>query len=107
MPNDGKYLVFDVVMFTLFCVFEFSGTFYFLKKETQQNATTFKEAALNFTGNFACSYILNLFGKRGYNTFNLKTSTSCSRGYDALKQEKKQIHIVLIYLCPGVSHLNK
>jgi len=52
MPNGGKYLLFDVGTFTLFCVFEFSGTFYFLKKQTQQNAATLKGAALNFTGNF-------------------------------------------------------
>jgi hypothetical protein len=51
VPNDGKYLLFDVT-FTLFCAFEFSGTFYFLKKETQQNAALSKEAVLNFTGNF-------------------------------------------------------
>jgi len=36
MPNDGKYLLFDIVMFTLFWAFEFSGTFYFLKKERRQ-----------------------------------------------------------------------
>jgi len=52
MPNYGKYLLFYVVTFTLFCAVEFSGTFYFLKKETQQNTATLKEAALNFAGNF-------------------------------------------------------
>jgi hypothetical protein len=56
MSNDRKYLLCDVVLFTLFCAFEFSGTFYFLKKETQQNAATFKEAVLNFTGNF-CQFL--------------------------------------------------
>jgi len=39
MPNDGKYLLFDV-MFTLFCAFEFSGIFLFPQG---RNATKFRK----------------------------------------------------------------
>jgi len=78
IPNCGKYLLFGVVTFILFCAFEFSGTFYFLKKETQQNAAKLKKAALNFAGNFRVFLYSYFVDKQGYNTFNFKTSTSCS-----------------------------
>jgi hypothetical protein len=65
MPNDWKYLLFDVVMFNLFCAFEFSDTFYFLKKEKQQSVATFKEAALHFTGNFLLFLYSRFVGKQG------------------------------------------